>query len=102
MTSVEKLTELPHADCRVLIVLGLDVLGHADTVGNPLEYDKVVSGVLAPPPAAGNVNYQNLTGTFALTSPALVTIGDTQITLSLFQKMIQRLVQSLHSVPKFN
>ena len=50
------------ACCRVLIVMGLDVLGHADTVGNPQEYDKVVAGMVAQPPAAGLPQYMNEKG----------------------------------------
>ena len=48
---------MPH--CRVLIILGLDVLGQADIVGNPLEYDKVAAGMIAQPPAGGPAHYMN-------------------------------------------
>ena len=49
----------PPAHCRVLIILGLDVLGQADTVGSPQEYDKVAAGMIAQPPAGGPANYMN-------------------------------------------
>ncbi|CAL5229462.1 g12788 [Coccomyxa viridis] len=44
---------------KVLIILGLDVLGQADTVGSPQEYDKVAAGMVAQPPAGGPAHYMN-------------------------------------------
>ena len=48
-----------HVNCRVLIILGLDVLGQADTVGNPQEYDKIAAGMIAQAPAGGPAHYMN-------------------------------------------
>ena len=48
-----------HSHCRVLIILGLDVLGQADLVGTPVEYDKVAPSMQHPSPAGGPPQYLN-------------------------------------------
>ena len=48
-----------HANCRVLIILALEVLGQADLVGTPVEYDKVAPTMQHPNSAGAPQQYLN-------------------------------------------
>ncbi len=48
-----------HANRRVLIILALEVLGQADLVGTPVEYDKVAPTMQHPNSAGAPQQYLN-------------------------------------------
>ena len=53
-----QLDDRMHANRRVLIILALEVLGQADLVGTPVEYDKVAPTMQHPGPAGAYLNGQ--------------------------------------------
>ena len=54
-----QLDDRMHANRRVLIILALEVLGQADLVGTPVEYDKVAPTMQHPNSAGAPQQYLN-------------------------------------------